>query len=224
MLTQELLQDFQGEELAQIRAYANSFKEQIKLLLKQRTEITEEQRDTGCDYVIEPGAMTNEPADGHYTVSQINRYVTAVANRGTVYSLSLIDKTTDSNGKLIKDYTPEVVNQMDEISSSTWDLVHNGMESMVKSSSTFAGMDISMGGKTGTAQYSKMHADNVLFVGYAPADSPEISIAVRIANGYASTYAAEIGRDITKVYFNPESADELLQGYASSLGTAEAGD
>lgn len=103
----------------------------------------------------------------NYTVSQINRYVTAVANRGTVYSLSLIDKTTDSNGKLIKDYTPEVVNQMDEISSSTWDLVHNGMESMVKSSSTFAGMDISMGGKTGTAQYSKMHADNVLFVGYA---------------------------------------------------------
>ena len=81
-----------------------------------------------------------------------------------------------------------------------------------------------MGGKTGTAQHSKMHADNVLFVGYAPADSPEISIAVRIANGYASTYAAEIGRDITKVYFNPESADELLQGYASSLGTAEAGD
>ena len=150
--------------------------------------------------------------------------MTAVANRGTVYSLSLIDKTTDSNGKLIKDYTPEVVNQMDEISSSTWDLVHNGMESMVKSSSTFAGMDISMGGKTGTAQYSKVHADNVLFVGYAPTDSPEISIAVRIANGYASTYAAEIGRDITKVYFNPESADELLQGYASSLGTAGAGD
>ena len=80
------------------------------------------------------------------------------------------------------------------------------------------------GRKTGTAQYIKIHADSVLFVGYAPADSPEISIAVRIANGYASTYAAEIGRDITKVYFNPESADELLQGYASSLGTAGAGD
>ena len=70
--TFKLLQDFQGEELAQIRAYANSFKEQIKLLLQQRAEITEEQRDTGCDYVLEPGAMTNEPADGHYTVSQIN--------------------------------------------------------------------------------------------------------------------------------------------------------
>ena len=33
--TFKLLQDFQGEELAQIRAYANSFKEQIKLLLRR---------------------------------------------------------------------------------------------------------------------------------------------------------------------------------------------
>ena len=139
----------------------------------------------------------------NYTVSQINRYVTAVANRGTVYSLSLIDKTTDSNGKLIKDYTPEVVNQMDEISSSTWDLVHNGMESMVKSSSTFAGMDISMGGKTGTAQYSKIHADNVLFVGYAPADSPEISIAGRRAKGEAATEAAEISQKCTSIQNPP---------------------
>ena len=58
--------------LAHTPAYANRFNEQINLLLQQRAEITEEQRDTGCDYVIEPGAMTNEPADGHYTVSQIN--------------------------------------------------------------------------------------------------------------------------------------------------------
>ncbi len=44
----------------------------FKEFLNRASEITEEQRDTGCDYVIEPGAMTNEPADGHYTVSQIN--------------------------------------------------------------------------------------------------------------------------------------------------------
>ena len=37
--TFKLLQDFQGKELAQIRAYANSFKEQIKLLLQQRAEM-----------------------------------------------------------------------------------------------------------------------------------------------------------------------------------------
>lgn len=95
---------------------------------------------------------------------------------------------------------------------------------LVKSSSTFAGMDISMGGKPELPSIVRYMQIMFCLSDYAPADSPEISIAVRIANGYASTYAAEIGRDITKVYFNPESADELLQGYASSLGTAGAGD
>ena len=55
LLALEILQQFEGSNTVVIGA-----------------EITEEQRDTGCDYVIEPGAMTNEPADGHYTVSQIN--------------------------------------------------------------------------------------------------------------------------------------------------------
>ena len=37
---------------------------------------------------------------------QLARYVTALANRGTVYDLSLIDKETDSQGNLVKDYWP----------------------------------------------------------------------------------------------------------------------
>ena len=160
----------------------------------------------------------------NYTVSQLNRYVTAVANRGTVYKLSLVGKTTDADGKLIKEYEPEVVNQMDEVSSSTWDLVHNGMESMVKNSSVFSKMEIAMGGKTGTAQQSKVHPDHVLFAGYAPADDPQIAITVRIANGYSSNYAAEIGRDITKVYFDANAAKDLITGKASSLGKAGSGD
>lgn len=42
--------DFTGEELTQVRVYANSFKEQIKLILQQRAAINEEQKDDGCDY------------------------------------------------------------------------------------------------------------------------------------------------------------------------------
>lgn len=57
------LYDFTGEELAQVRAYANSFKEQIKLILQQRAAINEEQSDDGCDYaqadVVTAGAATH---------------------------------------------------------------------------------------------------------------------------------------------------------------------
>lgn len=159
-----------------------------------------------------------------YTVSQLNRYVTAVANSGTVYDLTLIDKTTDSDGNLIRDYQANVVNTMDDISSTTWNALHQGMEDMVSSSATFSGLDFSMAGKTGTAQHSELHADHVLFVGYAPAENPEISIAVRITYGYNSGYASEVGRDLARIYFDPDLSDELITGHAAGLGTGIAGD
>ena len=118
--------------------------------------------------------------NNNFTVSQINRYVTAVANKGTVYDLTLIDKITDSSGSLLRDNEAEVVRTMDDISQSTWDQLHEGMELMVSSHATFSGLEFSMAGKTGTAQQNELHPDHALFVGYAPADSPEISIAVRM--------------------------------------------
>lgn len=160
----------------------------------------------------------------NYTVSQLNRYVATVANRGTVYKLSLLNKTTDSNGKIIKNYEPSVVNTMDDVSSNSWDLVQQGMVSMVQNTSTFTGLNISMAGKTGTAQQSEVHPDHVLFVGYAPAENPEIAIAVRIANGYNSSYTAEIGRDIVRAKFNLADAKELITGHAADIGTAIIGD
>lgn len=113
---------------------------------------------------------------------------------------------------------------MDEISESTWDLVQTGMERMVENSSAFSELDFSMAGKTGTAQQSSLHPDHALFVGYAPADDPEISVAVRIAYGYSSSYAAEIGRDIAQIYFDSDSVDELITGKAAEVGSASSGD
>ncbi len=37
----------------------------------------------------------------------------ALPNRGTVYDLSLIDKETDSQGNLVKDYSPAVASTLD---------------------------------------------------------------------------------------------------------------
>ena len=51
MATFRLLENFEGEDLAQIRSYAEGFREQIKLTLKQRAEMAKEQLDDGCDYV-----------------------------------------------------------------------------------------------------------------------------------------------------------------------------
>lgn len=70
--TFRLVRDFQGEELAQIRAYAVNFKEQIKALNIQRALINEEQRSTDCDYVIPESATAPMNPDGSYEIGAIN--------------------------------------------------------------------------------------------------------------------------------------------------------
>ena len=63
----------------------------------------------------------------NYTTTQLARYITAVANRGIVYNISVLDKIVDKNGQTVEDFTPEVLNQIDTVSSSTWDAVQAGM-------------------------------------------------------------------------------------------------
>ena len=189
---------------------------------KSGLEIDEASPEISDEYSIQSaiGQGTN-----NYTVSQLNRYVTAIANRGTVYDLTLIDKTTDSSGNLLRDNEAEVVRTIDELDTSTWDLLQEGMERMITSNySVFAGLEFSMAGKTGTAQHNELHAEHVLFVGYAPADSPEVSIAARIPYGYNSGYASQVARDVLRIYFDPELKNELITGHAAELGSGIAGD
>ena len=70
--TFRLVRDFQGEELSQIRAYANGFKEQIKLINIQRALINEEQRTNDCEYEFPASATEAANPDGSYAVGAIN--------------------------------------------------------------------------------------------------------------------------------------------------------
>ncbi len=149
----------------------------------------------------------------NYTTVGLARYVTAVANSGTCYNLSLLDKTTDSEGNLIQDFTPEVRNQI-TLAQSTWDSIHTGMKKVIEAKTYYKDLGVQAAGKTGTAQESKKRANHALFVGYAPYENPEISIATRIAFGYTSDYAAEVSRDVLKYYFNLEDEADIITGNA----------
>lgn len=157
----------------------------------------------------------------NYTTTQLARYITAVANRGTVYNISLLDKIVDKNGQTVEDFTPEVLNQIDSVSSSTWDAIQAGMRGVVTSSNTYSSLgDFAMSGKTGTAQQSKTHANHGLFVGYAPSNDPEIAFAIRIKNGYESLYPSEIGRDLMRYYYGLADRSELVTGHAAEIGVS----
>lgn len=69
--TFKLLYDFAGEDLAKIRAYAASFKEQADLILAQRVENAEAEASNGV--VMERPARVMPNNEGHFEVgAEIN--------------------------------------------------------------------------------------------------------------------------------------------------------
>ncbi|WP_248403414.1 penicillin-binding transpeptidase domain-containing protein [Butyrivibrio fibrisolvens] len=158
-----------------------------------------------------------------FTTVQLARYITTVANSGTCFNLTLIDKTTDSNGNLLQEYSATVRNTVD-LPSSYWDAIHSGMRGVVEKRSDYSDLNVQVAGKTGTAQERSDRANHALFVSYAPYNNPEISITTRVAFGYTSSYAAQITRDVYDYYYNVDAREELLDGSAQSLEGGGTGD
>lgn len=147
---------------------------------------------------------------------QISRYLTTVANEGNCYDLTLIDRVESPTGELIRKNTANIHNRI-EISKSNWDAVKRGMYLVVNAQTSslrkiFSNLKTPVAGKTGTAQVSYNHPNNALFISYAPYDRPELGLTVVIPNGYASSNAAYVAREVYGFYFEGENKDALLSG------------
>lgn len=136
----------------------------------------------------------------NYTTVQLARYVNTLATDGKIFSLSLIKGVSNKNDK-IKEKKPVVQNQA-KFNDYIWNTIKDGMQQFAKQNTYLHEMKIKVAGKTGTAQEAKTRPEHSLFIGYAPADKPKISIAVRIANGYGSSNAVMAGKDILNYYFD----------------------
>ncbi len=146
-----------------------------------------------------------------YTNVQLARYVTALANRGDVFELSLINKINSSDGTLIKGYTPNISNHVN-VADSTWDVVQDGMRAVVKDGSAkaiFKDLEVDIAGKTGTAQ-ENTRANHGFFISYGPYTDPEISVTVNIPYGYTASNAATIAKNIYRLYYKYTDLDYIL--------------
>lgn len=154
----------------------------------------------------------------NYTTSQLARYVSTIANNGISYKMTLLDKVTDSEGNLLEDCSAEVESVLD-VSDSVWNTVHTGMREVITNKSYYDDLGVDVAGKTGTAQENRKRSSHGLFIGYAPYNSPEIALCVRIAHGYSSTNAAMAAKDIFSYYFNLAGEDSIITGKAKSASS-----
>ncbi len=156
-------------------------------------------------------------SNNNYTTTQLARYVTAVANKGTVYKQTLLKDIKDSEENLLQSYTPEAQNQIDVLNPLQWDAIHSGMRMVVENLNCFKNFPVSVAGKTGTAQQVKNRPNHALFVGFAPYEAPQIAIATRIAYGYTSHNAADVSKDILAYYFKVADENTLINGQAKDV-------
>lgn len=162
----------------------------------------------------------------NYTTVQLARYVTAIASSGNLYSLSLIDRVADADGRTITDYTPEV-QKIEGVSQETFRTVQEGMRSVVREGTVnlyFKTSDIDIAGKTGSAQEDTHRPNHAHFVSYAPYDNPEIAVTASIRNGYTSAYTAMLVRNIYEYYYKEITLEEVISRGASNSNNGDVGD
>ena len=176
-----------------------------------------------------PGQIINSAIGqgmNNFTPVQIANYVATLANGGTRYKLTLVDKITSPTGEVIKEYTPEVVDNID-IPEEYLQVVKEGMYRVNTSPNNgtayqcFANFPIKVAGKTGTADFStdenyviqgRLSYGN--YISFAPLDNPEIAIFSTIYDGKRGSEGATIHKAIYEAYFK----DRLLEidpNYAS---------
>lgn len=160
-----------------------------------------------------------------YTNVQLSRYVTALANRGKVFELSLIDKVTKSDGTVVEDHVPEI-SSLVEIADSTWDAVQSGMRRVITDSSSkriFRDLEVEIAGKTGTAQ-ENTRANHAFFISYGPYSNPEISVTVNIPYGYSSANAATIAKSVYRFYYGYTTLEDIIEAGALDASNVTIGD
>lgn len=146
----------------------------------------------------------------NYTATQMSKYVTAIANSGTSYNLSLVKEVKSFAGDTVMSNTHQVSNQID-LSSELWNVIHSGMRRVVTehtaSSALINRINVAVAGKTGTAQENKKRPAHAWFVSYAPYDKPEVSVTVQIPFGYSSGNAEELASFVYAYLYEPTILD-----------------
>ena len=63
------------------------------------------------------------------------------------------------------------------------------------------GLSVTVAGKTGTAEHISTKSDHGAFICFAPADDPQIAIAVYVEKGGHGSTLASIAKSILDAYF-----------------------
>ncbi len=172
---------------------------------------------------------------------QICLMTATIANGGKVYRPQVVEQVIDPEGKVIENFSPEVVSEVKGL-ERYFKSIRKGMEGVVQGKHGTARRvrikGLRIAGKTGTAQVVKIaqykhlkeddipykYRDHAWFTCYAPAENPEIAVTVLVEHGlHGGSAAGPVARAVLNQYFtgrlnNIDPGDEVSMKVIMSSG------
>ena len=158
-------------------------------------------------------------ADHRFTPLQLCVYASTLATGGTRYSATFLNRVVSTDYRsLVLENEPEIASVMD-IPQDAYLSYMEGMQMVAHyqdptmkgtAYSVFGNYPIRVCAKTGTAQTGiNNQDDNGAFVCFAPADKPQIAIAVYGEKSGSGSVMGYVARGIMDAYFDVGEAGEL---------------
>lgn len=130
----------------------------------------------------------------------------AIANGGTLMKPYMIDHVENAGGQTVKKFIPSAYGSLMQASDSQF--LAEMMKQVVEigTGSAFRGASYTVAGKTGSAEFETGKETHSWFIGYAPADDPQIVISVLAEEaGSGGQVAAPIARAVFDAYFSGQN-------------------
>lgn len=157
-------------------------------------------------------------SENRFTPLQLCVYVATVANKGVRMKATFLNRVVASDYRtLVLQNEPTVASTMN-MSNTTYETIVQGMKQVITgelgtAKDTMRGMSVEVAAKTGTAETGRLGSDDGSFVCFAPANDPEIAIAVFAEKGAHGSTLGRVAREVIEYYF--------YQAEASSVSTYE---
>jgi penicillin-binding protein 2 len=157
------------------------------------------------------------------TPLQMASLIATVANDGKQMRPRFVRAIRDANGK-VTPVEPEVIGEI-AASPEFWSIMKNSLEAVVSGGTARGGriQGITMAGKTGSAENAHGPLTHSWFVAYAPADNPQIAIAVMAENaGHGGTVAVPMASSVIRKYLEKDPPKPAGQAEQSGQSNSNA--
>jgi peptidoglycan glycosyltransferase len=147
---------------------------------------------------VDPGRLAFGQERLQVTPLQMALVAAAVANDGKIMEPTLVDRIVDPDGKVIRTTDPDTWKEA--MKPQTAAELTAMMTAVVQSGTGAAAQipGVQVAGKTGTAETGRTGENDTWFIAFAPAQNPEVAVAVALSNqsGTGGATAAPIAKEI----------------------------